>query len=41
MLPNFDHDAALHAADIESLERRIVALACEQTDARHGGALAR
>ncbi|MEO7093778.1 MAG: sigma-54-dependent Fis family transcriptional regulator [Polyangiales bacterium] len=36
MLPVFDPDQALHATDIESLERRIVALACEQTATRHG-----
>jgi len=36
MLPEFDADEALHATGIESLERRIVALACEQTETRHG-----
>jgi DNA-binding NtrC family response regulator len=36
MLPELDPDAALHATDIESLERRIVALSCEQTGTRHG-----
>ncbi len=34
----FDADALLHAADIEGLERRIVALACEHADA-HDGAI--
>ncbi|MGZ3476458.1 MAG: sigma 54-interacting transcriptional regulator, partial [Polyangiales bacterium] len=36
MLPELDADAALHATDVEGLERKIMALACEQTDARDG-----
>ena len=36
MIRELDADVELHAASIESLEKRIVALACEQTDARSG-----
>lgn len=36
MWPEFDANQALHAATIESLESRIVALACEQTSTKHG-----
>ncbi|MEW5743429.1 MAG: sigma-54-dependent Fis family transcriptional regulator [Myxococcota bacterium] len=36
MLPRFDTDAALHSADIESVARRLVEVACAQTQARHG-----
>ncbi|MCC6336086.1 MAG: sigma-54-dependent Fis family transcriptional regulator [Myxococcales bacterium] len=36
MLPHFDTDAALHSADIESIARRLVEVACAQTQARHG-----
>ncbi|MBL8718491.1 MAG: sigma-54-dependent Fis family transcriptional regulator [Myxococcales bacterium] len=38
MLLDIDPDALLHAADIEGLEREIVALACQRADA-HDGAI--
>ncbi len=36
MLPEFNTDEALHQADVESLERRLVELACQKTGTRHG-----